>query len=123
MTNPTGYSNQYRPHPTGSFGPTLVTIQPMTKAPFGMGFTSPRHGAAPKITWASRDNHATTCQPCRLVGRPPSRPPWDLRVPTLFLFNLFLYYYMLMLLSLLRSDRMGACSHSRLGDRLYAFLR
>src|SRR5882724_2128341 len=98
MTNPTGYSNQYRPHPMGSFGPTLVAIQPMTKSPFGMGFTSPRHGAAPKITWASHDNCATMRQPHRLVSRPPSRPSWDLRVPTLFLFNLFLYYYMLMLL-------------------------
>src|SRR5882724_5904330 len=92
----------------------------MTKSPFGIGLTSPRHGAAPKIMWASHDNHATMHQPRCLIGRPPSRPSWDLRVPTLFLFNLFLYYYMLMLLSLLRSDRMGACSHSRLGDQMYA---
>src|SRR5882724_10810158 len=49
------------------------------------------------ITWSSCDNCATTRHPCRLVGRPTSQQSWDLRVPTLFLFNLFPSYCMLML--------------------------
>src|SRR5882724_7628005 len=36
------------------------------------------------ITWPSHDNHATTCHPCHLIGRPLSWWPWDLGVPTLF---------------------------------------
>src|SRR5882724_5677220 len=50
-----------------------------------------------KITWSSRDNRATMCHPRHLVGRPPSRQSWNLGVPTLFLFNLFLSYCILML--------------------------
>src|SRR5882724_7617292 len=73
-----------------------------------------------KIMWASHDEHATTCHPCHLVGRPPSWRPWDLRVPTLFSCDLFLYHCTLMLLWLLCSAHMRTCSHSRLGDRLYA---
>src|SRR5882724_4573985 len=51
-----------------------------------------------KITWTARDDHATTCHPGHLIGRPPSQQTWDLRVPTLFLCNLFLSYCILMLL-------------------------
>src|SRR5882724_6902397 len=42
-----------------------------------------------KITWASRDDHITMCH---LTSRSLSRWPWDLRVPTLFFFDLFLSY-------------------------------
>src|SRR5882724_9818757 len=34
----------------------------------------------PEITWPARDNHATTCHSCHLVGRPPSRRTWDMRL-------------------------------------------
>src|SRR5882724_2676753 len=49
-----------------------------------------------EITWSSCDDHATTCH---LIGRLLSWKTWDLRVPTLFSFNLFLSYSMLMLLN------------------------
>ena len=49
------------------------------------------------ITWSSRDDRTTMRQPRRLIGRPTSRQSWDLGVPTLFLFNLFPSYCMLML--------------------------
>src|SRR5882724_5288542 len=49
-----------------------------------------------KIMWSSCDNHATTCH---LISRPSSWKTWDLRVPTLFLSNLFSSYGMLMLLN------------------------
>src|SRR5882724_7535459 len=51
-----------------------------------------------KITWSSCDNHPTMCHPCHLVSRPSSWQTWDLRVPTLFLSNLFSSYCMLILL-------------------------
>src|SRR5882724_5445039 len=47
-----------------------------------------------KITWSSHDDHATTCHLCHLVRRPSCWQTWDLRVPTLFSFNLFLSYDM-----------------------------
>src|SRR5882724_11914190 len=65
-----------------------------------------------EVTWASCDNHATTCHPCHLVGRPISQWTWDLRVPTLFIFNLFQSHCMLILLFLLCSGPTCACSHS-----------
>src|SRR5882724_7185235 len=49
-----------------------------------------------EIMWSSHDNHTTMCH---LVGMPYSWWTWDLRVPTLFLSNLFLSYGMLMLLN------------------------
>src|SRR5882724_4698721 len=51
-----------------------------------------------KVMWPSHDDCTTTCHPGHLVGRPPSWQTWDLRVPTLFLSNLFPSYCMLMLL-------------------------
>src|SRR5882724_11292049 len=51
-----------------------------------------------KIMWPSPDDHTTMCHPCHLIGRPPSQCTWDLRVPTLFLFNLFSSYCVLILL-------------------------
>src|SRR5882672_10489456 len=35
------------------------------------------------VTWSSCDNHATTCHKGHLIGRPPRRQTWALRVPTL----------------------------------------
>src|SRR5882724_10522332 len=46
-----------------------------------------------KIMWPSHDHHATTHHLHHLSSRPPSQQMWDLRVPTLFLFNLFSSYY------------------------------
>ena len=72
-----------------------------------------------KIMWASRDDHVTTCH---CIGRSLIQRPWDLRVPTLFFFDLFLSYGVLMLFWLLRSAHMCTCSRSRLGGHLYASL-
>src|SRR5882724_9585747 len=47
--------------------------------------------------WASHDDWAIMCHPCHLVSWSLSWWTWDLRVPTLFSFNLFLYYCMLIL--------------------------
>src|SRR5882724_8736632 len=69
--------------------------------------------------WSSCDNHTTMHHPCHLVSQPSSWRPWDLRVPTLFSCDLFLSYCVLMLLWLLCSAHMCACSHSRLGGQLY----
>src|SRR5882724_4224874 len=49
-----------------------------------------------KITWSSCDDCATMRH---LIGRPSSQQTWDLRVPTLFLSNLFLSNGILMLLN------------------------
>src|SRR5882724_7184991 len=68
------------------------------------------------VTWPSHDNHATMYHPCHLFGRPPSLWTWDLRVPTLFLSNLFLSHCMLILLCLLHSGPTPACSHPDFQD-------
>src|SRR5882724_5011821 len=49
-----------------------------------------------EIMWSTCDNHATMHH---LISRPSSQWTWDLRVPTLFLSNLFSSYGMLMLLN------------------------
>src|SRR5882724_9273391 len=49
-----------------------------------------------KITWSSHDDCATMHH---LISRPSGQQTWDLRVPTLFLSNLFSSYGMLMLLN------------------------
>src|SRR5882724_13405315 len=49
-----------------------------------------------EIMWSSCDDHTTTHH---LIRRLLSWWTWDLRVPTLFSFNLFLSYSMLMLLN------------------------
>src|SRR5882724_9218604 len=51
-----------------------------------------------EIMWPSCDNHATMHHLGHLIGRPPSWWTWDLRVPTLFIFNLFPSYCMQILL-------------------------
>src|SRR5882724_11635582 len=56
-----------------------------------------------EVTWPSHDDHATMCHPCHLISRPVSQWTWDLRVPTLFIFTLFLSNCMLILLCLLHS--------------------
>src|SRR5882724_5384436 len=60
-----------------------------------------------KTTWASRDDHITRCH---RISRLLSQWPWDLRVPTLFSFNLFLSYGVLMLFWLLHSACTSTCS-------------
>src|SRR5882724_8978832 len=67
-----------------------------------------------EIMWTSHDNHATTHHPHHLISRSLSQWTWDLSVPTLFIFNLFLSHCMLILLCLLHSGPMHACSHSQL---------
>jgi len=72
------------------------------------------------ITWPSHDDCATMCYLHHLVGRPPSRRPGTWEFQTLFLFNLFLSYGMLMLFLLLRSCLMHLYAHSWLRAWLYA---
>ena len=40
-----------------------------------------------EVTWPSHDDHTTMCHPCCPIGRPLSQWTWDLRVPTLFIFQ------------------------------------
>src|SRR5882724_11388023 len=68
------------------------------------------------ITWMGRDDCATMRHLRHLVSRPLSQWTWDLRVPTLFSFNLFLSYYMLILVQLLCSGPMHTYSHPQLRD-------
>jgi len=49
----------------------------------------------PEITWSSCDDHATMSH---LISRPSSQWTWDLKVPTLFLSNIFSFYGMLFFL-------------------------
>jgi len=42
---------------------------------------------ASNITWTSCDDCATMHYPCHLISRPLSQWTWDLRVPTLFIFQ------------------------------------
>src|SRR5882672_8886350 len=35
------------------------------------------------VTWSARDNRTTTCHGGHLIGHPPCRQTWALRVPTL----------------------------------------
>src|SRR5882724_4166605 len=72
-----------------------------------------------KIMWASCDDRITMRH---RVSRSLSQWPWDLRVPTLFFFNLFLSYGVLMLFWLLHSAHTRTCSRSQLGGHLYASL-
>src|SRR5882724_6628434 len=59
--------------------------------------------------WPSCDDHATMCHPHHLISRPPTWCTWVLRFPTLFIFNLFLSYCVLILLCLFHSGPMHAC--------------
>ena len=51
-----------------------------------------------KIMWSSCDDHATMCHLCHLVCQSLSWWTWDLRVPTLLIFNLFSSHCRLILL-------------------------
>src|SRR5882724_9628647 len=75
-----------------------------------------------EVTWPSHDGHTTMHHPCHPIGRPVSLWTWDLRVPTLFIFTLFLSHCVLMLLCLLCSGPTHTCSHSQLRGQLYASL-
>src|SRR5882724_5290349 len=48
-----------------------------------------------EIMWTSCGNCTTMRHLCHLISRPLSWKAWVLRVPTLFIFNLFLSYCML----------------------------
>src|SRR5882724_1084678 len=106
ITSPT----PLRPSPTCSvsrIGPDHTRLNPLDLIPLHPKSPSEPQLVQPHIpsgmqqlstiTWSSCDDHATTCHPHHLVGRPPSQQFWDLGVPTLFLFNLFLSYCMLIL--------------------------
>src|SRR5882672_11927233 len=70
------------------------------------------------VTWSSRDNRATTCHGGRLVGRPPRRWTWALRVPTLVSCYFGLVYF---IDTPFRLQDRWICTlpHSRIRCRLY----
>src|SRR5882724_11628715 len=106
-----------QPGPLGLI-PSHLMLQPepwSEDTPMALGMWRPSEVMGP-----SCDDHATTCHPCYLISRPVSWWTCDLRVPTLFIFTLFLSHCMLMLHCLLHSGPMHTCCHSRLGGRLYA---
>jgi len=82
--------------------------------PTALGMWTPSEVMCP-----SHDDCATMHHPGHLISRPPSWWTWDLRVPTLFLSNLFSSYCVLMLLWLLSSGCAHTCSHSLLRGQLY----
>jgi len=93
--------DQFWSHPTRAHRPLPLTSQataitPVRTSPYGLLDVTALQDHMP-----SHDNHTTMHHPCCLVSRPPSWQTWNLRVPTLFSFNLFLSYCMLMLLWLL----------------------
>src|SRR5882672_8445789 len=71
------------------------------------------------VTWSSRDNRATTRHGGCLIGRPPFRWTWALRVPTLVSCYSGLVY---IIYAPFRLQDRWICmlSHSRIGCRLYA---
>src|SRR5882724_3924119 len=88
-------SDHTRPGPRG-LSQSHLKSQPkpwLEHTPTALGMWIP-----PEITWPARDDHATTHHSCHLIGRPPNQQAWDLKVSTLFPFNLFLSYCVLMLL-------------------------
>jgi len=94
----TGCPNQSWPCMTMPHGPPLLYPrlwpEPWSECtPMAQGIWAPS-----KVTWPSHDDYTTMCHPGHLISRPPSQQSWDLRVPTLIPFDLFLSYYMLMLL-------------------------
>src|SRR5882724_1073393 len=112
----------FQSYPIESLGPHPVASQSMARTPVRTAPHNLRDVVAFQITWSSCDDHTTTCHLHPLVGRSLSWWTWDLKVPTLFLFNLFLSYCMLMLLCLLHSGPTHTYSHSQLGGQLYALL-
>src|SRR5882672_3622303 len=71
------------------------------------------------VTWSSHDNRATTRHEGHLVGRPPLRQTWALRVPTLISCYSGLVYIIDAPFRL--QDRwIRMLSHPQIGCRLYA---
>jgi len=103
-------TDRFRPHPTRSNGPLPVTSKSMARTPVGMHPTALGMWTPPR----SHGHHVMsgqphiTCAPHR--QGPPSWQTWDLRVPILLPFNLFLSYFMLMLLWLLQVASASLCS-------------
>jgi len=104
---------------------TLIQLQLHPTRSHRLILSHPKHGhnpvrtylhnlrdvAPPKVMWPSCDNHATMPHLHPLTaGHLASRPGPE--VPTLFLFNLFPTYCMLILLWLLCSGYICTCSHS-----------
>jgi len=121
--DPSGSTDGFQSHPTRPQGPLPITSKVVARTmvrshPHGLRVQWPS-----KITWPSHDNHATMHHPCHLVSRPLSWWTWDLRVPTLFIFNLFLSYCVLIPLWLLHSAHMHTCSHSQLGGQFHPSYR
>jgi len=64
-----------------------------------------------EIRWPSHDDCATMHHWHHLIGWSLSQWTWDLRVPNLFIFNLFSSHCMLILPLLLHSGPMHTCDH------------
>src|SRR5882672_9386160 len=71
------------------------------------------------VMWSSSDNHATTCHGGRLVGHPPRRQSWALRVPTLVSCYFGLVYFIDTSFRL-QDQWFRMLPHSRIGCRVYA---
>src|SRR5882672_3623672 len=71
------------------------------------------------VTWSSHDNRATTRHEGHLVGRPPHRQSWALRVPTLVSCYFGLVYFIDTPFRL-QDQWIRMLPHSRIGCRLYA---
>src|SRR5882672_5166007 len=71
------------------------------------------------VTWSSHDNRATTRHEGHLVGRPPHRQSWALRVPTLVSCYFGLVYFIDTPFRL-QDQWIRMLPHSRIGCRVYA---
>src|SRR5882672_12371496 len=71
------------------------------------------------VTWSSHDNRATTPHEGHLVGHPPCRQTWALRVPTL-VSGYFCLLYFIDTPFRLQDQWIHTLPHSRIGCRLYA---
>jgi len=110
--------DQFQSHLTRSFGILLHLIlwpEPwLEDTPTTLRIWRPS-----EVMWPSHDDHTTMHHPCHLISRPISWWTWGLRVPTLFIFTLFLCHCANASL-LLCSGPMHTCSHSQLRGQLYA---
>jgi len=114
---PTGYMDQFWPHPTGSLGLSLSHSNPWPKAQSEQASLASEMEWPSKIMWSSCDDvqpHVThaTSSAGHLAGGPGTEGP------TLLSFNLFLYYSVLMHFWLLCSACMCTCSWSWLRGQL-----
>ena len=87
--------------------PPSVTRSTTLKTPVGIApvpCPHPRSRSHHRLSRGrSRDRCATTCHPGHPVGRPPPRPTWVLRVPTLIFLTLSVIFLLLMSLPLYRT--------------------